>query len=266
MNKIPQQQQRLDAAVSIAHKAADTALALFRNRDELQVEVKGLQDWVSNADRSVEDEIRAALLAAFPDDGIIGEEHGRIESRSGYTWVIDPIDGTTNFVNGSPGWCVVIACVHHEQLVIGVIRDPLVAETYTASRGQGATLNGKPMQVSTASSLQEGTVGVGHSTRVSAGLTVSIIDDLLGRQGMFARIGSGALSLAYVAAGRYIGYCEPQMNAWDCVAALLMIEEAGGKVQPYAMSAMLEQGGRVVAAGPGLYDELTVMTDRAYSA
>lgn len=255
---------RHEFACAIVESAAEVALAFFRERDSLAIEVKGLQDWVSNADKSVEDRLRADLSKAYPDDAIVGEEHGESTGRSGFVWVIDPIDGTTNFVNGMPGWCVVLACVQDDNSVSCVICDPVAKETYAAIRGEGAMLNGKPIHVSAAQALNQGTVGVGHSTRVAAESTLALLTTLLHQQGLFRRGGSGALDLAYVAAGRLLGYAEPHMNAWDCLAAILLIEEAGGQVQPFAMDMMLAQGGRVVVACPGVFEQLVDMTDAAY--
>lgn len=250
-------------AVSLVEAAAQTALGFFKDRDSLNIEVKGLQDWVSNADKSVEDELRAALAQAYPYDAIVGEEHGAAMGSSGFTWVIDPIDGTTNFVNGTPGWCVVLACVHNSQTVSAVVCDPVSQETYVAARGHGASLNGRSLQVSAATRLDQGTLGVGHSTRISPEGTIKLLEQLLNRQGLFRRGGSGALDLAYVAAGRLIGFVEPHMNAWDCLAAMLLIEEAGGRVEPFDMPGMIAHGGRAVTACPGVYDEVLSMMNEA---
>ena len=255
---------RFAYAVEITAIAAQSALRLFRDRDNLNIEQKGLQDWVSNADKSVEDELRVALMAEFPEDAIIGEEHGVSAGQSKYTWVIDPIDGTTNFVTGTPGWCVVLACVQGEQVVCSVICDPVSNETFTAMRGHGATVNGRSMSVSNVTRFDEGTLGIGHSTRVPAYLTLRVLEAVMAHDGLFRRSGSGALDLAYVAAGRIIGFVEPHMNAWDCLASLLMIEEAGGTVEPFDMTSMLNNGGKVVAACNGIYDELVVITAEAY--
>lgn len=257
-------ESRLEFARNIVAAAAQTAFELFQDRDTLNIEVKGLQDWVSNADKSVETQIRAALSDAWPDDSIVGEEHGKVSGSSGFTWVIDPIDGTTNFVNGSPGWCVVLACVKDDQTVCSVICDPVSRETFSALKGSGAWVNGRLLQVHAATSLDAGTLGVGHSTRVPAKQTLDLLAQLLARQGMFRRGGSGALDLAYVAAGRLIGYVEPHMNAWDCLASLLFIEEAGGKVEPFDMTRMLDAGGRVVTACPGVYDEVLALVTESY--
>lgn len=257
-------QARHDAALIIVTKAAEHALELFRSRDALDIEVKGLQDWVSNADKSVEDLIRAALNEAFPDDSIVGEEHANKQGTSAFTWVIDPIDGTTNFVNRTPGWCVVLACVEGDQTVVAAVRDPIPNETYSAIKGQGAKLNGEPIHCSALDALSKGTLGVGHSPRVPPGQTVRLIDALLNAKGLFRRSGSGALDLAYVADGRLLGFVEPHMNAWDCLASILLIEEAGGKVEPFDMATMLPSGGRVIVAGPNVYKEVLQMAVAAY--
>jgi len=193
-------QQRHKVSQSIVAEAAGLALGMFKDRDALIIESKGLQDWVSNADRNVERLIRERLAEAFPDDGIIGEEEALLAGSSGFVWVIDPIDGTSCFVNGMPGWCVVLACVQQEVLVSAVVIDPVAQETYSAMKGQGALLNGKVMSVSASSSISSGTVGVGHSPRVPASATIDLLSELLQAGGLYRRGGSGALELAYVAA------------------------------------------------------------------
>jgi len=253
---------RFAAAHGIVAAAATTALRLFGELDSLTIELKGRQDWVSEADRGVEREIRVALGAAFPDDGIIGEEHANTTGTSGYTWVIDPIDGTSLFVAGSPGWCVVLACVHRGETVLAAIIDPIARETFLARRGHGATFNGQAMRVSPATGLDQGSVSVGHSARVPTAPTLAVLDALLAAGSLYQRTGSGALCLCMVSAGRLIGYIESHMNAWDCIAGMLLIEEAGGRVERFDMADMLESGGRVIAAGPGVYDALLAVADR----
>ena len=254
------------AAADIVADAAATARRFFAERATLAIEPKGLQDWVSEADRAVEREIRDALGRAFPDDAVLGEEGGRTDGKSGFAWVVDPIDGTTNFVAGDRDWCVVLAGVHAARTVVAHVVAPLSGERFAARRGRGATLDGRPLSVSGSTSLAAGSVGVGHSMRVPAAATLGLLDRLLGADGLYLRSGSGALDLARVAAGRLVGYCEPHMNAWDCLASLLLVEEAGGRVQPFEMTTMLDRGGRVVAAAPGVYDALVAMSDAAYGA
>jgi len=254
-------EKRFEAARRIAESAAQTALQHFTNHDSLKIESKGTQDWVSNADREVELEIRAALSSAFPDDSIVGEEHDNKSGSSPFTWVIDPIDGTTSFVNTMPGWCVVIACVMNGETVIGVLVDPIAKESFCACKGGVATMNGEPIRVSNAQSVKEGFVAVGHSARIDHRLTVQFLSALMEEGGVYYRIGSGALMLAYVAAGRLLAFVEPHMYAWDCMAALFIIEQAGGRTQSFDASEMLVSGGRVLAAAPGVYDQISSMVN-----
>jgi len=257
-------EQRRSIGLSIVEAASVTALKFFKDIDKLVIEKKGKQDLVSDADKGVELQIRAALQKSLPSDGIIGEEHGRVHSDSGYTWVIDPIDGTSSFVAGMPGWCVVLACVHNNETVLGIIIDPIAEETYIATKGEGATLNGRSMAVSSSQSFSEGSTAVGYSTRTGTESTLEVLNKIMEADGIYYRCGSSALMLAYVAAGRLIGYCEPHMYAWDCIAALLLIEEAGGKVDAYDMNTMLDEGGGVITACPGVYPQLLAICQDAY--
>jgi len=245
---------RLAFTIELSHRAGAAGVVHFKALDKLEIESKGHQDLVSNADREVETLIRDALAKAYPGDGIIGEEHGPVESTTGYTWIIDPIDGTANFVRGIPAWCVVIACVDGDGALLGVTYEPSVGETFAAGRGLGATLNGKPMSVSGSQSLSDGTMGVGFSHRTEVTQIIRLSEDLVSDGGIFFRNASGALMLAYVAAGRLIGYVEPHMNPWDCVAGLLQITEAGGQSQPVAPDVMLKDGGPVITSCPGVFE------------
>jgi len=255
---------RLAFAIETARIAGEAGMAHFRAIDELAIEKKGHQDLVSNADREVEQLVRRAIAQAFPDDGVIGEEYAPESGTSGLTWVIDPIDGTANFVRGIPAWTVVLACASQDDTLVGVIHDPNADETYSALRGQGALLNGRPMQVAKTEGLGDGSVGVGYNNRVETKLVVRLVDSLVKEGGIFYRNASGALMLAYVAAGRLIGYSEPHMNAWDCIAGMLMIEEAGGRAFPVATATMLKDGGPVIAAAPPVYDRLLEISAEAF--
>jgi myo-inositol-1(or 4)-monophosphatase len=247
---------RRDFACDVARKAGHLGLRFFGELDKLTVESKGHQDLVSEADREVELLVRREILGRFPDDGIIGEEHAPTPGASGFIWVIDPIDGTANFVAGIPAWCVAIACVKDGVAVVGVIHEPSTGETFAAHKGGGAFLNGKPMRTSQATDLAQGAVGTGVSNRREMRVIVGVIESLFQQGGMFYRNASGALMLAYVAAGRLLGYVEEHMNAWDCVAGMLLIEEAGGRVVPPNPETVLSQGTVVVAAGPHVFDKV----------
>ena len=236
----------------------------FANRASLVVDQKGTQDWVSEADRNIEKFVRTRIAAAFPNDGIIGEEQAATVGTTGFEWVIDPIDGTTNFVNGIPAWTIVLAGVDKGSTEFGVIHDPNVDETFAAVRGQGATLNGKKMRVAGDIALASGTVAVGYSNRVEAKNVIPVIAGLIDRGAMYHRNASGALSLAYVAAGRLLGYIEEHMNAWDCLAGQLMIAEAGGRIEDQDAEEMIRDGGRVIAATPQVFDALLALCDEAW--
>lgn len=250
----------LDLCQSAGRKARD----YFDNRDQLTVDQKGAQDWVSDADRNVEVFIREQISERWPTDGIFGEEHGDTVGQSGFDWVIDPIDGTTNFVNGIPNWTVVLAGVSDGKTQVGVIHDPVMEETFAAVRGGGATLNGVPMHVAAGTTLDSGTVAVGYSNRVTAEKTVPVVGALIDHGAMFHRNGSGALSLAYVASGRLPGYLEEHMNAWDCLAGQLMIAEAGGVVEVQDANDMIRNGGRVITGTPDVFDALKGIAHSAW--
>lgn len=250
---------RLAFAIDLAQRAGSSALASFRKLETLTIEKKGHQDLVSEADRDTETFIRSEIAKAYPDDAIVGEEHAPTPGTSGWTWVIDPIDGTANFVSGIPQWCVIIAAVKDGQIEVGVIEEPCSGETFSAGRGKGAFVNGRPMKVSDATSLGEGSVGAGYAAREDEKAAIAVLSDLLGQGGMFFRNASGGLMLAYAAAGRLIGYIEESMNPWDCLAGMLMIQEAGGKVLMPAPEALTRDRFPLVAGGPGVYDAIETL-------
>lgn len=251
---------RASAAIEIARAAGILALRYFQRLDTLAVERKGHQDLVSEADRAVETLIREEIERRFPDDAILGEEHGLSEGASGFVWVCDPIDGTANFVVGIPQWCVSIAVATYGTIVAGAIYDPCADDLVSAMRGEGTRRNGKPVPKLPLSKIDAGSVGVGFSNRIEPRASVAIVEGLLNRGGMFFRNASGALMLSYVATGRLIGYIEPHMNAWDCLAGFLLVEEAGGRVLSYDVEKTLAEGAYVLAAAPGVYDECRKIT------
>lgn len=256
---------RLEFACVVARKAGQLGLEYFRRLDTLTITAKGHQDLVSEADRDVETLIRKEIAKSYPDDGILGEEHGVVEGSTGYTWVIDPIDGTANFVAAIPQWCIIVACVHNGETVAGVIYDPCADELFKASLGGGAYLNGRPMSVSKSDSLAVGSVGVGFNGRTRAVDAINCIGALVSKGGVFFRNASGGLMLAYAASGRLIGYCESHMNAWDCLAGMLLTKEAGGEVEAYNVDEALQNGTRVVVGAPGIFSDLKDITDSSFA-
>ena len=247
---------RLAAAIEIARRAGALALERFHARDSLVIEQKRhATDLVSDADRDVETLIRQALSEAFPQDAQLGEEHGLSPGSSGVIWAIDPIDGTAPYLNGLPGWCVSIAACDDTGPVLGVIYAPVLDELYSARRGDGAFLNGEPLHVLDGD-LRAGLLGVGANDRVESARVGKMLADLMDAGAAWVRYGSGALMLAWVAAGRLTGYVEPRMSAWDCMAGYALIEAAGGRVRPFPTGDGLQQAAPVLGASAGAYDEL----------
>ncbi|MBA3449570.1 MAG: inositol monophosphatase [Pseudaminobacter sp.] len=258
-------ENRMLFATALARRAGELGLKYFRDLENLTIESKGHQDLVSEADRDVETFIRKELATHYPQDGIVGEEHAASTGGSGYVWVIDPIDGTANFVRGIPAWTVVIACAKDGAAIAGVIHDPSTNETFHGYRGGGAFLNGKPIRASASTSLADGSVGTGFSNRREARNIVGLIDGLFDEGGVFFRNASGALMLAYVASGRLLAYVEEHMNAWDCIAGLLLVEEAGGAVVQPDPKTVLDRGTVVIAGGRGVFDKVQALCEEAFS-
>lgn len=251
-------EERFALAKALAHEAGAMALKYFNERETLVIETKrDLQDVVSIADRNVEIMLRDRVDKAFEGDAFLGEEHGFKGGTTGYTWVVDPIDGTAPFVNGMPSWCVSIAVVKDGEPVIGVIKAPCADETYASAQGHGATLNGNRLGLDPARTLQNALIGIGSNNYVTPERVGHIISDVLARGGNFIRNGSGALMLAYVAAGKLVGYYEPYMRAWDCMAGFCIVKEAGGCFMPFPLDdATLFEGRPVLASNISCYEEL----------
>ena len=219
----------------LVKEVGEIALDFYLNRNELKIECKkgDLQDQVSIADKTVEAKIKDALKSHFPQDGFLGEESGAENLACEYCWVVDPIDGTSSFLYGLNAWCISIAILHKNQIVCGVIFDPVHNELFRAMKGDGAFLNDHPIRTSSSISLKEGLIGLGVSHRVHPNTFTPVLNHILLDGGIFIRNGSGALMLVYVAAGRLIGYFEPHINAWDVCAAIIIVQEAGGYVNNF---------------------------------
>jgi myo-inositol-1(or 4)-monophosphatase len=256
----PSINERFEVAVAVAASAGNLALEYFGKAASLTIEFKGAQDLVSEADRETERHITHELLTAFPNDFFVGEEHGLTPgSGDTGTWVVDPIDGTQPFLLGLPTWCISIAYVHSDAVQIGVIYNPVTNELYAARRGHGATKNGVPIHVRGAQFLSEGITGVGCSPRTKPDELAEIMRRLLSAGGMYQRTGSGAINLAYVAAGQHIGYVEMHINAWDCLGAVCLIQEAGGKVSSFLADYGVTGAGPLIAGAPEVYDSLAAL-------
>ena len=241
-------------------EAGALALDYFRRVGELTVSSKGPQDVVSEADVEVERMIRGRIAAAFPGDAFLGEESGRTDFVPGQgIWVVDPIDGTQPFVSGMSSWCVSIAFVADGRVRLGYVVAPARDELFVGRVGHGATLNGRPIAVKRVASVTEGIVAAGYSLRLPPEAFLPAFTRLLEAGGVFYRDGSGALALAYVAAGRLIGYAEAQINAWDCLGSLALIEAAGGVSNDFLAGDGLWTGGPLITASPELYPSLAAL-------
>ncbi|MDH3452803.1 MAG: inositol monophosphatase [Gammaproteobacteria bacterium] len=260
-------QQRFTAAQSIARDAGRQALEYFARHGQLQVESKGVSDRVSEADRAVEDTIVSRLRALCPGDALLGEESGAKPGSlpDSPTWVIDPIDGTDCFVSGIPVWSISIALADAGEAALGVVYDPNAGELFAACRGAGATLNGFPIQANAADAFGDGLVSIGFSHRRSPAATLRTLQRLLDQGGMYQRNGSGALSLAYVAAGRYLGYYEAHINSWDALAGVALVREAGGWTSDFLASDGLYAGNEIIACGPNLVELMQRICSRGQS-
>ena len=252
--------ERFAFATELIAEAGALAASYFADIESLEVTSKGPQDVVSQADVNTELLIRERLAERFPDDAFFGEESGPhgVEGAVGI-WVVDPIDGTQPFTLGLSSWCVSIAFIQGSVMEIGLVFSPPADELFSAQRGRGATLNGRPISVSAAASLRDGMVGIGYSTRTDPEILLDTMGRLLHQGGMFQRNGSGALTLCYVACGRLIGYVEMHINSWDCLAALLLITEAGGQVNDFLEGSALHDGNRIIAGPPALYESLAAL-------
>jgi myo-inositol-1(or 4)-monophosphatase len=251
---------RLRPAESILRDAGGIAADYFARRATLAVDRKGAQDLVSEADRACEDFIVAALARAFPEDGFLGEEGGRRGGAGEALWVIDPIDGTHNFLTGIPFWCLSLGLVAGGETVAGLIYDPVHGEMFSAMRGSGALLNGAPMRVSGETDPRRARLCVGFSYRRAVADHVAAIEACLSAGCEYLRLGSGALALAYVAAGRFDGYWERHMNAWDAAAGIALVREAGGWENGFLSGNALTEGNEILAATPALVGDFRRLT------
>ncbi len=247
---------RLLAAQAVAREAGAKARRRFLDRS-FAVAFKGPQDYLTEVDGETEAFIAERLALVFPDDGFIGEESSaRPAGAGGAVWVVDPIDGTANFARGVPHFCVSIACVADGRIEVGVIYNPMLDELFAARRGGGAWLNGAPMSPSSVTSLANSSVEVGWNSRGSFAQYVDLLRRVASTGASPSRTGSGALAIAYVAAGRSDGFVEHHINAWDCLAGILLVSEAGGYVSDFLAGGGLARGNPLIASAPGVKDAL----------
>jgi myo-inositol-1(or 4)-monophosphatase len=244
----------LNIAVRAARGAGNIIVRHFDRIDQLTVQSKEHNDFVSEVDRQAEQEIIHTLRKAYPDHGILAEESG-LRQGDEYQWIIDPLDGTTNFLHGFPHFAVSIALRHKGRLEQAVIYDPLRQELFTASRGSGALLNDRRMRVTARRHLDGALLGTGFPFKSQQHLDayLEMFRALFPQAAGIRRAGSAALDLAYVAAGRLDGFWEIGLNIWDMAAGVLLIQEAGGLSGDLVGGHDHLQHGNIVAATPKLF-------------
>jgi myo-inositol-1(or 4)-monophosphatase len=250
-------QPLLNIAVRAARRAGEIIVRSMSRLDSLHVASKGRNDFVTEVDRAAEQEIIAVIHKAYPNHAILAEESGA-SGIDDTLWIIDPLDGTTNFVHGNPVFCVSIACQHKGRLEHGVVYDPLRQELFTASNGDGAHLDNRRMRVSAQRTLDGALVATGFPYRANQRYIdayMGMLKTVMLKSAGVRRPGSAALDLAYVAAGRVDAFWEIGLSPWDTAAGSLLIQEAGGRIgtltgDPYT------QKGNIVAGTPRVYTAL----------
>jgi myo-inositol-1(or 4)-monophosphatase len=245
----------LTRELKVAVAAAEAAGGVLRDGfgRQHQIEYKGEADLVTEADEEAEQKIMEVIHEAFPDHGMLTEEGGEMQGQGNARWIVDPLDGTTNYAHGLPLFCTSIALEKDNEVVLGVVHDPMTNETYAAERGAGATLNGEPLEVSSTSEPARALLGTSFADRPEE-LEVGL--EVFGRLASLARgmrrLGSGALDLCYVAAGRLDGCYERGFSAWDVAAGVLIVEEAGGRVTDHRGSRLDPEQSEGLVASNGI--------------
>lgn len=259
----PEPPALLDLAVSLAHRAG--ALLVEHHGRTLDVDTKSsTTDPVSEADRASERLVTEGIIDARPEDGIVGEEDaGNRSGSSGLRWVVDPLDGTVNFLFGIPFWCVSICCEDEDGALVGVVHDPNRDETFSAVRGSGAELNGTPLQVNQPDGLERAMIATGFSygpqVRVEQARWLT---DLIGRARDIRRCGAAALDLSWTAAGRFDGFYELGLEPWDRAAGELIVREAGGVTSHVPLTVAGEETICVVAGTEALHRDLVAWVEQ----
>ncbi|OJU97753.1 MAG: inositol monophosphatase [Shinella sp. 65-6] len=244
----------LNVMVQAAFKAGKSLARDFGEVQNLQVSLKGPGDYVSQADRKAEKLIREELMKARPTYGFLGEESEEITGTDGaHRWIVDPLDGTTNFLHGIPCFAISIALERNGEIVAAVVLNPATDELFTAERGGGAFLNDRRLRVAARKNLSDAVIGCGvpHLGRGNHGKFLIELRHVMGEVAGMRRLGSASLDLAYVAAGRFDGFWERDLSPWDIAAGILLIREAGG----YASD---------LEGGTAMFDTGTVVCGNVY--
>ena len=250
----------LNLMIKAARKAGRTLVKDFREVENLQVSAKGPADFVTKADREAERIIKEELRGARPSYGWVGEETGVEEGEDPTRrWIVDPLDGTTNFLHGLPHWAVSIALEHKGEIVAGVVFDAAKDELYFAEKGLGAYMNETRLRVSGRRNMMEAifATGIPFGGRGTLPATLQDFARLMPQCAGVRRFGSASLDLAYVASGRFDGFWERGLKIWDCAAGLILVKEAGGFVGPIREGQDMLESGSLIATNAELFAPLT---------
>lgn len=251
----------LDCAVEAARAGGEVLRRSFRSAD-LEVRAKGRHDFVTQADHESEQTILEILRRSFPEHSVLAEESG-FQAGSGqeYSWLVDPLDGTSNFLQGLPVFCVSIGCRLGNEMVVGVVYDPLGENLFTAARGEGAFWNGRPMRVSSRSELDGAFLATGYPFKAQEALDLylRVFRSVFLQARGIRRCGAAALDLAYTAAGVYDGFFEFRLSPWDFAAGSLMVREAGGLVTDLDGGGSYFAGGNLIAGPLPVHTELLTL-------
>ena len=244
-------ERRLAVALCVTSEAGALALRLRPPPGAPVATLKGAQDWLTETDAAVERFVSERILAAFPDDGFQGEELGA--ARAGrLRWVIDPIDGTSNFARGASRWCVSLGLIEDRTPLLGVLVAPALGEVFAARQGCGATLNGVAVRAAGTTDLARATVECGWSPRRPNAAWLDLASCVLATGAVVRAGGSGAMGLADVACGRIDAYAELHINLWDVAAGLAILSESGAVVSDFMAGAGPTEGAPILAAAPGV--------------
>jgi len=249
----------LNIAIRAARRAGNVIAKNYERRDDIQTSKKGINDYVTSVDKAAEAEIIEIIQKSYPDHTIISEERGALEGKdSDIQWVIDPLDGTTNFVKGLPHFSVSIAIRVKNRTEVGVVYDPIRNELFTAVRGEGAKLNEVRLRVDSQNELNGAILATGFPFKQPSLMPTqfAIMNNLIDEAADFRRTGSAALDLCYVASGRVDGYFEMGLKPWDCAAGDLIVREAGGLVCDFNAGHGYLRSGNIVAAPARILKEM----------
>lgn len=256
-------QAMLNVAVRAARRAGDYIVRRYDNLPRLHVHAKGRNDFVSEVDRTAEDMILKTIRKAYPAHAYLAEESGA-RGHGPYRWIVDPLDGTTNFLHGCPQFAVSIALEHKRRIIHGVVYDPLLQEIFTASRGNGAYLNDRRIRASGTEHLRDALLGTGFPFRELERLSeyLPLFERMCSSCAGVRRFGAAALDLAYVACGRLDGFWEFDLHPWDIAAGILLIEEAGGIVTGLRGRENPLRNGNVLAGNPAVHRQMRRLIGR----